>query len=118
MGTVQNAAIVSCNKKPGSLERQPPVITRGCLCFLTGIRIVGHFGRRPYVLRSLARRCKNTGGFIVSANPMCKPVKVDAMSDAMQAIGRQEGAQPQEKEAWWRREHGNEESGARGHTHP
>ena len=53
MGTVQNAAIVICNKKPGSLERQPAVITRGCLCFLIGIRIVGHFGRRPNSVKAI-----------------------------------------------------------------
>ena len=47
MVTVQKIAIVIWNRKPPLWERQPPVITRGCLCFLTGNTFVGRFGRVP-----------------------------------------------------------------------
>ena len=48
MAAVQNAVTMLFNEMPGPLDRQPPVITRGCLCFLGGNTIVGHFGRCPY----------------------------------------------------------------------
>mgnify|MGYP003305827159 CR=1 FL=1 len=49
MAVVPNAAVISCSRRPGPLDRQPPVITRGCLCFLPGTRLVRRFGRRPYI---------------------------------------------------------------------
>lgn len=48
MGAVQNAVTVDFDNLPPLLERQPPVITRGCLYFLSGNTLVRRFGRRSY----------------------------------------------------------------------
>ena len=45
MAALQNAAMTICNRKPGLLDRQPPVITRGCLCFCLAIDFWGIFDR-------------------------------------------------------------------------
>lgn len=44
---VQNAVTMLRNKTPVPLDRQPPAITRRCLCFLTGTTLVRRFGRCP-----------------------------------------------------------------------
>ena len=53
---VQNTAVIVGNEKPGPLDRQPPVSTRACLCFLLGTTLVRHFGWLPPLVAMLYRR--------------------------------------------------------------
>ena len=50
IGAVQTAVTIDFDKLPPLLERQPPVITRGCLYFLSGNTLVRRFGRRSDVV--------------------------------------------------------------------
>ena len=83
MSAVQNAAIVICKKTPGPSDRQPPVITRGCLYVLPGNAFLRRFGRRPCV--DCAERARRLGNFTSSLGRLARRPKYSISTSSLMA---------------------------------